>query len=133
MPNLFTVAGNNPIDIDALADQLRLQIDQLPAGSPLLKAAPLDSQTGVQEFLVVVRSNEDPHIHPDGDLVITVLQGGGYVQLATGNANASQGDVVVVPKGVCHAYYNLSQTDSVLLATFSPKNSKASCPSTTPA
>jgi oxalate decarboxylase/phosphoglucose isomerase-like protein (cupin superfamily) len=131
VPNhLFTVAGKDPVDLDALADQLRLQIDAMPAGSALLKAAPLDSQTGVQEYLVVVRSNEDPHIHPDGDLVISVLEGDGYVQLATGNATASEGNIVIVPKGVCHAYYNLSPTDSVLLATFSPKNSKAACPST---
>lgn len=130
MPNhLFTVAGSAPVDLDALADQLRAQIDGLPPGKSLLAAAPLDTaQSGVQEYLVVVRGNEDPHIHPDGDLVISVLEGGGYVQLNEGRADASAGNVVVVPKGVCHAYFNLAEGDSVLFATFSPKNSKESCP-----
>ena len=126
--HLFTVAGTDPVDLDALANQLRAQIDALPPGSLLLKAAPLNSQSGVQEFLVVVRDHEDPHIHPDGDLVISVLEGGGYVELSTGNADASAGNIVVVPKGVCHAYFNTAAGDSVLLATFSPINSKASCP-----
>lgn len=127
--HLFTVAGSAPVDLDALANQLRAQIDGLPSGKSLLAAAPLDTaQSGVQEYLVVVRGNEDPHIHPDGDLVITVLEGGGYVQLNEGRADASAGNVVVVPKGVCHAYFNLAEGDSVLFATFSPKNSKGPCP-----
>jgi len=125
--HLFTVAGTDPVDIDALADQLRAQI---AAGNLPLKAQELNSQAGVQEYLVVVREHEDPHIHPEGDLVISVLEGGGYVELSTGNADASAGNVVVVPKGVCHAYFNTAAGDSVLLATFSPKNSKDSCPTT---
>ena len=124
--HLFTVAGSAPVDLDALANELRAQIDA--SGKPLL-AKPLDTaQSGVQEYLVVVRSNEDPHIHPEGDLVISVLEGGGYVQLDDGQADASAGNIVVVPKGVCHAYFNLAQGDSVLFATFSPINTKADCP-----
>ncbi len=130
MSHLFTVAGSEPVDLDQIADQFRLDIDKLPPGSPLLKAGPLASQTGVQEFLVVVRGNEEPHIHPDGDLIVFVLEGGGYFELPTTSATtqAPEGSTVVIPKGVCHAYFNLSATDSVLLATFSPINSKADCP-----
>ena len=127
--HLFTVAGSAPVDLDALANQLRATIDGLPEGKPLLAATALDTaQSGVQEYLVVVRGHEDPHIHPDGDLVISVLEGGGYVQLDDSQADASAGNIVVVPKGVCHAYFNLAQGDSVLFATFSPINSKAECP-----
>jgi len=133
MTLLFTVAGSPPVDLDAIADQLRQKIDTLPAGQPLLAAQELASQTGVSEYLVVVRGNENPHIHPDGDLVISVLEGGGYVELASGNAEAPTGSIVVVPKGVCHAYYNLSDGDSVVLATFSPIHSQAACPTTAPA
>ena len=125
--HLFTVAGTDPVDLDAVADQLRAQID---AGGLPLKAQQLSLQTGVQEYLVVVRDHEDPHIHPEGDLVISVLEGGGYLELSTGNADASAGNIVVVPKGVCHAYFNTAPGDSVLLATFSPINSKDSCPTT---
>lgn len=128
--HLFTVAGSAPVNLDDLADQLRAEIDALPPGSPLLKAAPLSSQSGVQEFLVVVRTNEEPHIHPDGDLIAVVLEGGGYFELDAGRAEAPAGSTVVIPKGVCHAYFNLAENDSVLLATFSPINSKADCPAT---
>jgi quercetin dioxygenase-like cupin family protein len=130
MPDhILTVAGSVPVDLDALASQLRRQIDGLPPGKSLLAAAPVASQTGVQEFLVVVRGHESPHIHPDGDLIISVIEGGGYVQLTSGeSAGAPAGSFVVVPKGVCHSYYNEAEGDSVLLATFSPVNSKADCP-----
>jgi oxalate decarboxylase/phosphoglucose isomerase-like protein (cupin superfamily) len=130
MTHSFTIAGQEPVDLDQLANQLRQEIDQLPPGSPLLKASPLADQTGVQEFLVVVRGNEEPHIHPEGDLIVNVLEGGGYFELpsSSSRAEAPEGSVVVIPKSVCHAYFNLSETDSVLLATFSPINSKADCP-----
>ena len=128
--HLFTVAGSAPVNLNQLADELRRQIDALSSDQPLLKAAPLESQTGVEEFLVVVRGHEDPHIHPDGDLIAVVLEGGGYFELSSGRAEAPLGGTVVIPKGVCHAYHNRAEHDSVLLATFSPKNSKDNCPTT---
>jgi len=128
--HLFTVADAAPVNLNQLADELRREIDGLPAGSPLLKASALDSQSGVQEFLVVVRGHEDPHIHPDGDLIAVVLEGGGYFELSSGRAEAPLGSTVVIPKGACHAYHNRAEHDSVLLATFSPMNSKGDCPTT---
>lgn len=138
MTHSFTVVGAEPLDLGAIADQLRKQIDALPPGSPpdkLLAAKFLNQQTGVQAYLVVVRGNEDPHTHPDGDLIVYVLEGGGEVHLPPGIVgesdaivDASAGSMVVIPKGVCHAYYNLSAEDSVILATFSPINSKGECP-----
>jgi oxalate decarboxylase/phosphoglucose isomerase-like protein (cupin superfamily) len=129
MNHVFTVADSEPIDLNELANELRLAIDGLLPEVPKLKARQLDQQTGVQEFLVVIRGNEDPHIHPEGDLIISVLEGGGYVQLLNKKIETPEGSIVVVPKALCHAYYNLSENDSVLLATFSPINSKAECPS----
>jgi quercetin dioxygenase-like cupin family protein len=128
MAHFFTVAGADRVDLNDLAKQLRVKIDALPPGSSKLQARFLNQQRGVQVFLVVVRGNEDPHTHPDGDLVISVLEGGGYVQLLSEKIEAPAGSVVIIPKGVCHAYYNLSKGDSVLLATFSPINSKGECP-----
>ena len=128
MTNSFTIAGQNPVDLDEIANQLRAKIDALAPGSPLLTAQFLNEQSGVQVFLVVIRGHEDPHTHPDGDLIISVLDGGGYVQLSTEKIEASAGSVVIIPKGVCHAYYNLAEGDSVLMATFSPINSKGECP-----
>ncbi len=131
MSHYLTVAGADRIDLDDLANQLRQAIDGLPPGSApdmQLKAKFLNQQTGVQTFLVVARGNEDPHTHPEGDLVIHVLEGEGYLQLGAEKVDAVAGSVVLIPKGVCHAYYNLSEGDSVLLATFSPINSKGECP-----
>jgi len=127
MTNSFTVAGKNPIDLDQIANQLRAKIDALAPGSPLLAAQFLNEQSGLQALLVVVRGHEAPHTHPDGDLVISVLIGGGYV-LLNEKIDATAGSTIIIPKGVCHAYYNLAEGDSVLLATFSPINSKGECP-----
>jgi len=78
---------------------------------------------GVKEALVVIRGHEDPHTHPESDLIIFVLEGGGYVQLSSGRVAAPEGSTVVIPKGVCHAYHNVSAHDSVLIATFSATDS----------
>src|SRR6266403_2138627 len=115
MTNSFTVAGKNPIDLDEIANQLRAKIDALAPGSPLLAAQFLNEQSGLQALLVVVRGHEAPHTHPDGDLVISVLIGGGYVQLLNEKIDARAGSIVIIPKGACHAYYNLAEDDSVLL------------------
>jgi oxalate decarboxylase/phosphoglucose isomerase-like protein (cupin superfamily) len=135
---MFTVAGGLPLDLDGVADQLRRKIDQIPQGQPLLAAQRLGGQSGVEEYLVVVRTHEEPHIHPDGDLIVCTLQGGGYFQLDKSSdpnvpetADAPAGSVAVIPKGVCHAFHNTAPTDTVLFATFSPKNSKADCPTVT--
>lgn len=131
MSHCFTVAGADPVDLDELAKQLRLEIDAVQLPSPpdkLLAAKFLNHQIGVQTYLVVVRGNEDPHTHPDGDLIVSVLEGGGYFNLSTGRVDAPEGSVVIIPKGVCHAFYNTSEGDSVIVATFSPINSKGECP-----
>jgi mannose-6-phosphate isomerase-like protein (cupin superfamily) len=118
--HLFTVAGGKAVALDDLANQLRKSISNLPPGEPQLAKQQLAEQTGVGEFLVVVRGNETPHTHPESDLVFFVLEGGGVVWLPNGIVDAPAGSTVVIPKGVCHAYYNTAESDSVLLATFSP-------------
>lgn len=120
VPRLFTIA---PVDLNDMANQLREVIAKLPAGVPQLADQGIGQQTGVKEALVVVRGHEDPHTHPESDLIIFVLSGGGYVQLFPGRVEAPAGSIVVIPKGVCHAYHNVSAHDSVLIATFSPTDS----------
>jgi oxalate decarboxylase/phosphoglucose isomerase-like protein (cupin superfamily) len=129
--HLFTVAKAAPVNLNQRADELRREIDGFPAGKPLLTAAPLDAQSGVEEYLVVVRGHEEPHTHPDGDLIVVVLEGHGYFDLFPGRAEAPLGGVVVIPKGACHAFHNIAEHDTVLFATFSPKNTKGQCPTTT--
>lgn len=120
MLSLFTVAGGTPVVLDDIAHQLREKICSLSPDAPQLAEEPLATQSGVLVALAVVRGNELPHTHPESDLVFTVLEGGGYVQLSDGIVGAPPGSTVVIPKDVCHAYYNTAEPDSVLLATFSP-------------
>lgn len=125
----FTVAGGTPANLDEIANQLREQIAGLPPDKPQLAAQPLGQQTGVTAVLVVVRKHEDPHTHPNSDLIISVLEGRGYVQLSNEKVKTRAGSTIVIPKGVCHAYHNRSKKDSVLLATFSPGDSQhGDCP-----
>jgi quercetin dioxygenase-like cupin family protein len=108
------------VALDNIANQLR---EQITTKKLQLAEKDLGQQTGVKEGLVVVRGHEDPHTHPESDLIVFVLSGGGYVQLSSGRVEAPVGSIVVIPKGVCHAYHNLSPSDSVLIATFSPTDS----------
>lgn len=129
MTHSFSVAGGTPANLDDIANQLREQIDGLPPDKPQLADQPLGQQTGVMEVLVVVRGHEDPHTHPNSDLIISVLEGKGYVQLSQERVRTPAGSTIAIPKGVCHAYHNLSKKDSVLLATFSPIDSQhGDCP-----
>lgn len=122
--NYFIVVGDETdgFDLDLVANQLREKISS--QGLPLAKQV-LATQAGVMEVLLVVREHEDPHTHPNADLIFTVLEGGGWLQ-RTPDPNpptkfeVAAGTTIVVPKGTCHAFHNTSDTDSVLLATFSP-------------
>lgn len=120
---LFTIAGSATVVLNDIADLLRKQIAKLPPGKPQLAEQEIGHQTDVKEALVVVRGHEDPHTHPESTLIIFVLAGKGYVQLFPGRVEVSAGSTVVIPKGACHAYHNLSKHDSVLIATFSPTDS----------
>ena len=120
MSPLFVVAGGPAVVLDEIANQLRDEISALPPDQPQSAKYELGKQAGVIEFLEVVRGNEALHTHPESDLIISVLEGGGYVQLSAGTVEAPAGTTVVIPQGTCHAYYNTAESDSVLLATFSP-------------
>ena len=129
MIHSFTVAGDKPVDLNDVAIQLRKQIDKLPPDSPQLATKILSSQAGVKQVLVLVRGHELPHTHPNSDLVISVLDGKGYVQLSQDKVSMAPGGIIVIPKGVCHAYHNISKEDSLLFATFSPVDSSpGECP-----
>ena len=121
MPNLFIIDNNNAttINLDEIANQLREQI--LNGGLQSAKQAlSLPSQVGVKQALLVVSGLDEQHVHDDGDLVFSVLEGSGYVELLNGDPIAAPaGTTILVPKGVSHAYQNTS-TDSVLLATLYP-------------
>jgi quercetin dioxygenase-like cupin family protein len=47
-----------------------------------------------------------PHIHPDQDEFIYLLEGVLDLRLGDGTAQARPGDLVRMPRGIAHAYYN---------------------------
>lgn len=113
----FAIAGSKRVDLDAIVARLRRQA---PKNQPKLAKQSVGTQASVTESVVVVLGAEDPHTHPANDLIIYVLEGGGYVQLFPGRIEAPEASVVVIPKGVCHAFHNTSANGSVVIATFSP-------------
>ncbi len=123
MIHSFTVAGDKPVDLNDVAIELRKQIDKLPPDAPQLATKILSLQAGVKQVLVLIVGHELSHTHPHSDLVISVLNGKGYVQLAQGKVSMAPGSIIVIPKGFCHAYHNISKEDSLLFATFSPVDS----------
>jgi quercetin dioxygenase-like cupin family protein len=128
MGYILAVAGGTTFDLDEIAEQLRKLIPAKRSGKPQLAKQQLSApQAGVTEFLQVVRGHEEPHTHPQSDLIFSILKGGGYVQLSSGRIEAAEGTTVIIPKGVCHAYHNTSSSDSVLLATFPAKPEPGEC------
>ncbi len=127
--NYFIVVGDEAagVDLDLVANQLREEISSkgLALAKQVLTPPAGTPPVGVMAVLLVVREHEDPHTHPNADLTFTVLEGGGWLQ-RTSDPNPETkyeviaGTTIVVPKNVCHAFHNTSDTDSVLLATFSP-------------
>jgi quercetin dioxygenase-like cupin family protein len=113
----FAIAGEKPVDLNAIVATLRKQAAK---NKPQLAKQSVGTQASVTESVVVVLGAEDPHTHPANDLIIYVLEGGGCVQLFPGKIEAPQSSVVVIPKGVCHAFHNTSANGSVVIATFSP-------------
>ena len=61
-----------------------------------------------------------PHIHPDQDEFIFVLEGVIDVMLDGEEQQAHAGDTVLMPRGIPHAYYNNSDTPSRALFWVSP-------------
>jgi quercetin dioxygenase-like cupin family protein len=117
MPYQFAIAGSKPVDLNAIVATLRKQARK---NKPQLAKQSVGTQGSVTESVVVVLGAEDPHTHPGNDLIIYVLEGGGYVQLFPGRIEAPEASVVVIPKGVCHAFHNISANGSVVIATFAP-------------
>ena len=64
-----------------------------------------------------------PHIHPDQDEFIYVLEGTIDLRLADKEAQARPGDLVRMPRGVPHAYYNNQTIPSRALFWVTPAGS----------
>jgi quercetin dioxygenase-like cupin family protein len=61
-----------------------------------------------------------PHVHPTQDEFIYVLEGTFDLQLGTARVQAKVGDLVRMPRGVPHAYYNNQAVPARALFWVSP-------------
>lgn len=61
-----------------------------------------------------------PHIHPTQDEFIYVLEGQLDLQLGEEKFRATAGDLVRMPRGIPHAYYNNSDAPTRALFSVSP-------------
>jgi uncharacterized cupin superfamily protein len=61
-----------------------------------------------------------PHIHPDQDEFIYLLEGVLDLRLGEGSAQARPGDLVRMPCGIAHAYFNNQPVAARALFLVSP-------------
>ena len=61
-----------------------------------------------------------PHIHPTQDEFIYVLEGQLDLQLGEAQVKAQPGDLIRMPQGIAHAYYNNGDTPTRALFWVSP-------------
>ena len=94
-----------------------------PAGGPLTFKA-RGEQTGgaLTAFENVIAPGDGPplHTHRDEDESWYVLEGALRFRLGADLAQAPQGSFVFVPRGVAHAFQNVSDTPARILVSFTP-------------
>jgi mannose-6-phosphate isomerase-like protein (cupin superfamily) len=85
-----------------------------------LSSADTDGRYTVVEVLAEPRSGPPLHIHVNEDEHFIVLDG--TIRFVCGDRtfDGSAGTVVTVPKGVTHAWANVSDADARMLVTFAP-------------
>lgn len=70
--------------------------------------------------LVWVSDREQPHLHAEHDLVVTMLAGRGTLWIRDRETPMHAGDVAFVPAGVPHWFVNLGDTPAAALSVFTP-------------
>jgi quercetin dioxygenase-like cupin family protein len=79
---------------------------------------PLLSTSDARMNYVEVAGRSAMHIHPDQDHRLYVLEGKVLVITGGSNTTATVGDLIIIPKGVPHAYDVASKGERALLLTF---------------
>ena len=100
--------------------ELKKLIEEKKEGVKEIEVVKLNEAKAMSQFLVFIRTAEQPHYHKEHDLTFVVLEGKGTLQLDGKTYRLSAGDVGFIPRGKVHYYTNESVV-SVLLATFSPR------------
>ncbi len=91
----------------------------MPPGAAV-HAIELGRSASASHHLVQVRVAEPPHIHRTHDLTVTILRGAGDVRVGDRTFAVRAGDVVIIPRGVPHFFWNGGDDVAVAVSVFSP-------------
>lgn len=97
------------------ADVLR---DRTAESAAPMRLWPLYSNANARMNYVEVNGRSSMHLHPDEDHRLYVLEGSVLVITGTNKATAITGDLIIIPKGVPHAYDVARKGEHALLLTF---------------
>lgn len=109
--------GNGAIRREQIEDVLRQ--DALPPNENM-RVTNLGVSASTSHHIVQVRFAEALHIHKDHDLTVIVYRGQGKFRLGGEVIPLKQGDVVLVPRGVPHAFQNTAATPTAAIVVFTP-------------
>ena len=82
----------------------------VPQGTKTLR-----SITAVARITIPPHETNLIHNHPKDEQVYIIIEGGGIVQVGDEKTDAREGDVVILPVNVPHAFYNTSDNPCVIL------------------
>src|SRR6266568_348106 len=97
------------------ADVLR---DRSPNSAAAMRIWPLHATADSRMNYVEVAGRSGLHFHPDADHKLYVLEGSVVVTAGTNTSTATVGDLIIIPRGVRHAYDVLVHGSRALLLTF---------------
>ncbi|MCX8071664.1 MAG: cupin domain-containing protein [Candidatus Binatia bacterium] len=107
---LLVARPNSASTISALLDDATHNWTDKP-----IEARELCSLGRATVQLVRILGAEEPHDHPDHDLLVVLLRGGGSMALADRTVPLQAGDVVVIEHGARHAFRNHHRGGSLAL------------------
>lgn len=99
-------------------------------GKAAIETQELCATTSSSVLLVRISGAEQPHRHPEHDLVVQIIAGHGTMLLGDRSVDLDTGDIVIVQRGVMHAYSNKDPAGSVAVVVRSP--GQATAPTATP-
>lgn len=115
-PHFYLQYGNEYRELD---------LEKILADNPLgpgdnIKVANLGRSASASQHVVQIRDREFLHVHKIHDATVTMLRGQGYLVLDKKRINLKAGDVIHIPRGIAHQYFNTAGEPTVALAVYAP-------------
>lgn len=78
------------------------------------------SQTAVMDLAPGEASGDHAEAHPRSDQILLVLEGEVQAEIADEKARLRRGDVVIVPAGIDHRFFNRSDQPARTFSVYAP-------------